>query len=437
MKRTILVVTAMLFAGGAVAQDEPKIIKVDPKGGKVNVDVKELIKDPNQKEQPKAEVKKPKKSEAKVSAEAREVLDKVRDAYKNLKSLDATGTITADINVGGNRQTEKGIFTSSWSSPNKFRHEMAEDITVGSTGEKFYVHRPVKNDYKSVDAPKTRGGSETIPQPMRDVLTNQNISLMCALVDDAATFLVEGTLEVSKGPDVKLGEKPFVALEFKGERESYRVLLDPSTYLVRQVVVDMKKSIEASGAENVEKFTVTTDYVKTTVNPTIAEKAFAWAAPDGAREATAPAAEEGDAVALVGKDAPDFTLNGMDGKPVNLKDEKGAVIILDFWATWCGPCKVSLPGLNKLHKELSPKGLKTWAIDLEEDKAKIAPVAEKICPDIPVLLDEKSEVAKLYGVSGIPQTVVIGKDGKVKKVFVGAGNEAKIKAVVEAALGEK
>jgi len=63
-------------------------------------------------------------------------------------------------------------------------------------------------------------------------------------------------------------------------------------------------------------------------------------------------------------------------------------------------------------------------------------VAAKLIPDLPVLLDEKSEVSKLYGVSGIPQTVVVGKDGRVKKVLVGSGNEANIRAAVEAALRE-
>jgi peroxiredoxin len=89
-----------------------------------------------------------------------------------------------------------------------------------------------------------------------------------------------------------------------------------------------------------------------------------------------------------------------------------------------------------MYKELQGKGMKAYAIDLEESKEKISPVKAQLIPDVPVLLDEKSEVAKKYGVTGIPQTVIIGKDGKVKKVVVGSGNEAKIKQAVEAALGE-
>jgi peroxiredoxin len=141
-------------------------------------------------------------------------------------------------------------------------------------------------------------------------------------------------------------------------------------------------------------------------------------------------------VALTGKDAPDFTLNDLNGKPVAMAELKGSVVVLDFWATWCGPCRASLPGLNTIYREFKAKGLKVYAVDLEEGKETIQPVASKLIPDLTVLLDEKSAVSKKYGVSGIPQTVVIGKDGKVKKVFIGSGNESGIKAAVEKGLAE-
>ena len=133
---------------------------------------------------------------------------------------------------------------------------------------------------------------------------------------------------------------------------------------------------------------------------------------------------------------PSGPISQMDGAKVSLGEQRGKVVVLDFWATWCGPCRASLPGLNAMYKELKEKGMAAFAVDLEEPKETIAPVKAKLIPDVPVLLDEKSEVAKKYGVSGIPQTVVIGKDGKVKKVFIGSGQEAKIKAAVEAALKE-
>jgi peroxiredoxin len=278
---------------------------------------------------------------------------------------------------------------------------------------------------------------DKLPNPMRDVLQMQDPGLMCAVVEDAGKFLVEGVKEISKAADATVAGRPCTVLMFTGDKTDYRVMLDQETHLVRQVVTDLKRTIQASGRDDVDHALLTVDY--TTVKPgaSVAERALAWSAPQGAKDAAmAPDADEHGATALAGKDAPDFKLNGMDGKPVTMAELKGSVVILDFWATWCGPCKASLPGLNKIYVDLKEKGLRVYAVDLEESKETIQPVAAKLIPDLAVLLDEDSAVSKKYGVSGIPQTVVIGKDGKIKKVFIGSGNEAKIRAAAEAALAE-
>jgi peroxiredoxin len=259
---------------------------------------------------------------------------------------------------------------------------------------------------------------------------------MCAMVDDAGKFLADGMKEISKAADVSLGGLSYTALDFRGDQADYRVLVDPKTHLIQQMTVDLKKSIQATGRSDVERALVTLNYTAVKPDGKIAEGQFAWAAPEGSKDVAAADTEEGDAVALVGKEAPDFKLNDLDGTVVIMANQKGSVVVLDFWATWCGPCRQSLPGLNKIYKEFQAKGMKAWAVDLQEGKEKIQPVKAQLIPDVPVLLDEKSEVAKKYGVSGIPQTVIIGKDGKVKKVLVGSGNEAKIKQAVEAALAE-
>jgi peroxiredoxin len=387
-------------------------------------------------------VKKP-ASEVKVSPEARKELDAITEAYKKLSGLEVAGTLSADFLVGGKAQKEQDAFTGSFAAPNKFRHEMKGDVVVGSTGEKLYAFRPTKNDYVTADAPKGRVAAEEIPNPMRSIVQMQNIGLMCAIVDDAGKLLVDGMREVSKGEDVELGGTKYAALDLKGDKVNYRVLVDPRTHLVRQVALDVKPTVQAAGRPDAERATLTFDY--TTVSPdakpaakgaAAAADAFAWAAPEGARDAAAGGDEEEEAMTLVGKDAPDFTLSGMDGKPVSLRDLKGSPVVLDFWATWCGPCQMSLPILNKLYKELAGQGLKAYAIDLEEGKDLVRPVKEKLIPDVPVLLDEKGTVSPLYKVNGIPQTVIIGKDGKIKKVFVGVEEESVLRKAIEGAMKE-
>lgn len=438
-------VRAMLVGGLVLAVGAMGLRAEEPtpvKGG----EKKELLKDEHADHgkgdaaQPGTSMKKP-VSEVKISDDARKELDAITAAYKKLTGLEVAGTLSADLLVGGQAKKQQQTFTGSFAAPNKFRHEMKDDVTVGSTGEKLYAYVPSKNAYLTQDAPKDRVAASDIPNPMRSIVQMQNIGLMCAIVDDAGKLLAEGMKEVSKAADVDLGGQSYNALDIKGDKVDYRVLVDPKTHLVRQVVLDMKRTIEAAGRPDVHHAMLTFDYTK--VSPAAPAAAtgdlFAWTAPEGAKDAaTSSDPEEGAAMALVGKEAPDFKLSGMDGKPVTMQSMRGSVVVLDFWATWCGPCQMSLPMLNKLYKSLKDSGLKAYAIDLQESKELVQPVAGKLIPDVPVLFDDKGDAAQAYLVEPIPQTVVVGKDGKVRKVFIGIGpdHETKMREAVEAALKE-
>ncbi len=422
-------------------EDAPKPaqnrIKLDKVTGGGKVEVKELLKDDHAPD-PKPEVKpEPKKLEAKIAPEAKGELDKLTEAYKKLTGLEVSGTMTSDIVAGGQVVDQRAEFSATFAAPNQFRHEMKNDVLVGSTGKTLYAYRSRRNEYKQADAGADRMPGNKLANPMRDLLREQDPSLLLAVVDDAGKYLAQTAKEIVKAPDVTIQGKAYPAIDLKGgEKMDIRLVIDPKTHLIRQAIQDRRKSIEQMGQPDVTKAIVTIDYTSTKADAKPDAKVFAWVAPEGAKDAAATQAEGREATALVGKDAPDFTLNDLAGKAVAMKDQQGSVVVLDFWATWCGPCRESLPGLNKIGKELSAKGLKVFAVDLEEGKDTIQPVAAKLIPDLTVLLDEKSETAKAYGVSGIPQTVVVGKDGKVRKVFVGSGNEAGIRAAVDKAMAE-
>jgi thiol-disulfide isomerase/thioredoxin len=150
-------------------------------------------------------------------------------------------------------------------------------------------------------------------------------------------------------------------------------------------------------------------------------------------------AERGnDTTSLQGKPAPQFSLQTVGGKEMSLAGEKGNVVVLDFWATWCPPCRASLPHLQAIHedKDLAGKGLKVYAVNLREDKAKAKDYAEQNHLTFPIPLDKAGAVAQKYLVRGIPTTVVVGRDGKVAKAFIGFGkdSEEKLRDAITAAL---
>lgn len=120
---------------------------------------------------------------------------------------------------------------------------------------------------------------------------------------------------------------------------------------------------------------------------------------------------------LVGEVAPLFTLKDLEGKQVRLSDFKGKVVLLDFWATWCGPCIRAIPHLEALHRKYKEQGLVVIGINHERDHAKVRKFAKEQISYI-VLLDADEQFTE-YGVRGIPTAFYIDKEGKIRHQDVG------------------
>ncbi len=129
---------------------------------------------------------------------------------------------------------------------------------------------------------------------------------------------------------------------------------------------------------------------------------------------------------MLGKKAPDFTLSTLDGKKISLKDYEGKkVVVIDFWATWCGPCRMAMPILQEVYDELKDKDVVFLAVNVGEEKSKVENYIKKINYPIPVLLDTEGRTATAYNVQSIPRLVIIGKDGIVKGGHTGVSGNMK------------
>ena len=142
--------------------------------------------------------------------------------------------------------------------------------------------------------------------------------------------------------------------------------------------------------------------------------------------------------AEVGKSAPDFTLKSLDGKNLKLSEMTGNVILINFWASWCGPCREEMPLLNALHNKYEPLGFTVLGVNVEEDLKGAKGFLKNFPVDFPVLLDNTNKVSKQFKVVAMPTTIVVDRDGNMRYLHQGykSGDEAKYRQMVKTLIRE-
>lgn len=136
--------------------------------------------------------------------------------------------------------------------------------------------------------------------------------------------------------------------------------------------------------------------------------------------------------------APQFHLASMAGKDINLAQYKGQVVMINFWASWCGPCRDEMPILEKLHAKYKPMGFTLIGVNVEPDSSAAANWLKATPVTFPILFDTKSEVSKLYSVPGMPSTVIVDRKGNLRWMHVGykAGDENEYLSQIRALVRE-
>lgn len=142
---------------------------------------------------------------------------------------------------------------------------------------------------------------------------------------------------------------------------------------------------------------------------------------------------------LEGDSAPDFTVETADGDTFVLSEQSGKVVLLNFWATWCGPCVREMPAFEKLHSDYG-EDVAILAVNCMEDKDTVNQFISDNGYTFPIAYDLEGMTSMKYPSDGIPYTLVIDKDGIVRNIYLGAGDAdeqyEEYKSAVEAALGK-
>ncbi len=124
-------------------------------------------------------------------------------------------------------------------------------------------------------------------------------------------------------------------------------------------------------------------------------------------------------VARVGATAPDFSLPTLEGGTARLSSQRGRVVVLNYWATWCEPCRTEMPALQAIASDLADRPFTLWAIDYQEDLPAVAAYREKLELRLTLLLDADGATARRFGVRGLPATFLLDRSGVVREARLG------------------
>jgi len=289
-----------------------------------------------------------------------------------------------------------------------------ERMELYSDGEALFLHLVDEKRYVRQQAPASRdrmvalifgGAVEMMPDWLPAFFRNER-----------------GILEYAE--DIRyLGETsaPAPAHQIRLQYENYHadVFLAVDTLLLRELHYDLSQSLQGARAQVEGREQSLVAELKLTawqLNPVLEAGHFTFQPAEGVERLDPRSPQD----PMIGRPAPDFSVDLLDGGRVELAQHRGReVVILDFWATWCGPCRVGLPMVAEVVEEFADQGVVFYAVNIRESVDRIQPFLDSLGVPMKVALDTDGTMARDYRASGIPRTVVVDKEGIVQAVHAG------------------
>jgi len=370
-----------------------------------------------------------------ISPEADAILKAVAEKHKTIEQCTGDYVIAVFTRVGRKTSMRQARLVFRLTKPNKLRAEVTSGdrhFSIVCDGQKVWTHYRESNKYMVEDAPLDIHGLFVRPMYAK-LLEGMSRAITAPFALDPYAALVR---------NVQSAE--LVGLENFGKREAHHLLLrfkgneEMNLWVDRETASILRARLGPEPGKGT--ITVYAQALPPSANPEVIAlpAGYAFVAPADARRANDK--NEFLQVELPGTPLHDFELNGLRKEQKwRLSELKGQVVALDFWATWCPPCRAELPKLQEIYQAHKDEGFLLLAINMMEDRGEVSRFLEAHKLSVPVAMDADGEVAGTYDVRGLPTLLLIDKAGRLRHTHVGyrSGMEAQIKREVEALLAEK
>ncbi len=356
---------------------------------------------------------------------AEKLLHAMAAAYQKAGSYADAGKIRVRYKVGDQNIVDEPDFSVSFVRPNKMRMHAYGGMAV-SDGKMFHatINSPeYKDEVLALPAPAKLAlpfvfRDEMLAQATQGIAGN-SLQLALLLEDDALKFMLERAEKPVLLAPKKIDDKMYQGVQIKRPDGTLILWIDPETYLLRRAEFPTDEVVRQSPPEQkVSDMSVIADFEGARLGGKVDDLAFKFEAPEGAKLVKRlvplpPAPSE-----LLGKAVPDFSFTTLDGKAVTAQSLAGKVVVVDFWATWCGPCRQTLPDLQKVYEKYKDNAkVAILAVSVDEPDIKDKQLQEmfkELGVQIVISRDKKKQAAQLFKVMPIPDLFLIGSDGKVQ-----------------------
>ncbi len=363
---------------------------------------------------------------------ARQVLDKVVAAYGKVKAVHMVAEREETSYPRGRAMTAFTECELAMGAGHRYFarvKERQDQVLAVSDGNDTWRAMASRKQWAKVSAASSSDGNEEEQGPkaggkdLHDSLAGIMLYHYLALAKNAQDATV------TKQQDYKMGHEKIPCYVIRAHTPAAEFEL----WVDRERLVVLQSKEKGSTQEGALEITMKMKLVE--LDQQVGDGLFHFAPDPGWSEVETLVLPGESAVTLTGEKAADFTLKSLEGETVSLRSLRGNVVVLDFWATWCGPCRSEFPSIEKLRKEFG-ESVRFYGIS-DEDTAKIRKFVEQNNYAMTMLVDGKRAVNRSYGIHAIPALFVIDRDSVVRRQFMGTQSETELRKAIRAVVEQK